>query len=136
MQNRPLYTIGIMANLLGVHPETLRVWERQGLIKAHRRNGRRLYTEGDLKRLFFIQELLDKGLNFAGISKLLSFYPCWLRDDCPSCMRKSNNGSCAKQCWKEKGIYCQVALQDASTCDTCEYRESDSEQQGVIRSTR
>ena len=135
MQNRPVYTIGVIADLLGVHPETLRVWERHGLITPHRRNSHRLYTDHDLKRLLFIQELLNKGLNMAGISEYLSFYPCWLHDNCPSCMRRSNNGSCAKRCWKEKGIYCQVSLEEASICDTCEYRESGTEEQYTISGT-
>jgi MerR family transcriptional regulator/heat shock protein HspR len=67
MENRPVYIIGIIADLLEVHPETLRVWERHNLVKPYRRNGQRLYTDSDLKRLLFIQELLDKGLNMAGV---------------------------------------------------------------------
>ena len=131
MQNRPLYTIGVMADLLEVHPETLRVWERHGLLKPYRKNVQRLYTDNDLKRLLFIQELLDKGLNLAGVLEYLSFYPCWLRDDCPSCMRRSNTGGCGKQCWKEKGTYCQTSLEEPSICDTCEYKKSRGDQKAA-----
>jgi len=54
MQNRPVYPIGIVSELLNVHPETIRVWERYGVIKPKRRSGRRYYSETDLKRLRFI----------------------------------------------------------------------------------
>ena len=67
MERKPLYTISVIAELMGVHPETLRVWERHGLLKIPRRNAQRLYTDNDLKRLSFIQDLLDKGLNLAGV---------------------------------------------------------------------
>lgn len=126
MQNRAVYTIGVMADLLGVHPETLRVWERHGLVKPKRKNTHRLYTDLDLRRILFIQELLNKGLNLAGISEYLTFYPCWLHDNCPNCMRKSENENCAKPCWKEKGTYCQASLGEANICDTCKYRASSS----------
>jgi len=136
MQNRPVYTIGVIADLLEVHPETLRVWERHSLVKPYRRNGQRIYTDSDLKRLLFIQELLDKGLNLAGVLEYLSFYPCWLRDDCPSCMRRSNKEGCAKRCWKEKGTYCQVSLDEPNMCDTCEYRKSSSEEKVAVSRVR
>lgn len=68
MEQKPLYTIGIVADLMDVHPETLRVWEHHGLLKPPRRNTQRLYTDGDLKRLGFIKGLLDKGLNLAGVA--------------------------------------------------------------------
>jgi MerR family transcriptional regulator/heat shock protein HspR len=128
MQNRPLYTIGVIADLLEVHRETLRVWEKHGLIKPNRRNGQRLYTDTDLKRLLFIQELLDKGLNQAGVLEYLSFYPCWLRDDCPRCIRRCIGEGCGKQCWKEKGIYCQFSLAEPSVCDNCEFKKSVNEE--------
>jgi MerR family transcriptional regulator/heat shock protein HspR len=124
MENRPLYTIGITSDLLDVHSETLRVWERHGLLQPHRKHGQRLYTNNDLKRLSFIKELVTRGLNLAGISEYLSFYPCWLRDDCPSCMRRSNSETCGKRCWKEKGTYCRISLEETDVCDTCEYRKS------------
>jgi len=135
MQNRPLYTIGAIADFLELHPETLRVWERHGLVKPYRRNSQRLYTDNDLKRLLFIQELLERGLNLAGVLEYLSFYPCWLRDDCPSCIRKTNREGCGKQCWKEKGKYCQAYLDEPSMCDTCEYRKLDNDEKFIVART-
>ncbi|GAI66979.1 unnamed protein product, partial [marine sediment metagenome] len=53
MGNRPVYPIGIVSELLDVHPETIRVWERYGVIHPYRRNGKRFYSDNDLERLRF-----------------------------------------------------------------------------------
>jgi DNA-binding transcriptional MerR regulator len=105
-----------------VHPETLRVWERHGLVKPPRRNAQRLYTDNDLKRLSFIRGLLDKGLNLTGVASHLTFYPCWLHDDCPKCMRHSIRQGCAKPCWKEHGTFCQVSFEEQALCERCDYK--------------
>ena len=122
MGMKPLYTISVVSDLMDVHPETLRVWERHGLLRPPRRNAQRLYTDDDLKRLSFIQELLGKGLNLAGVAYHLTFYPCWLRDDCPKCMRQSFRQGCAKPCWKEKGAFCQVSFDEQDFCKRCDYK--------------
>ena len=127
MQNRPLFTIGVVADMFSVHPETLRVWERNGLIHPHRRNGQRLFSDHDLKRLAFIQELLGKGLNLAGVAHYLALYPCWLQDDCPKCMRRSTREGCAKPCWKEKDMFCQVSFEEPDMCEKCNYKKLNSE---------
>lgn len=122
MDKKPLYTISVIAELMRVHPETLRVWERHGLLKPPRRNSQRLYTEDDLRRLFFIRQLLDKGLNLTGVAHYLTFYPCWLHDDCPKCMRQTVKRGCAKPCWKENGTFCQGSFEVEGLCEGCEYR--------------
>jgi DNA-binding transcriptional MerR regulator len=127
MQNKPLYTIGVVADLFKVHPETLRVWERYGLVNPYRRNGQRLFTDHDLKRLGFIQELIGKGLNLAGVAHYLALYPCWLHDDCPKCMRRSTREGCAKACWKEKGTFCQVSFEEPGMCEKCDYKKRNAE---------
>jgi len=109
---------------MDVHPETLRVWEHHGLLKPPRRNSRRLYTDDDRKRLSFIQGLLDKGLNLAGVAHHLSFYPCWFRDDCPKCMRRSTRQGCAKPCWKEDGTFCQVSFEEQDLSERCDYKRT------------
>ncbi|MEW6667658.1 MAG: MerR family transcriptional regulator [Thermodesulfobacteriota bacterium] len=126
MERRPLYTIGVVADLVGVHPETLRVWERHGLVKPPRRNSQRLYTDSDLKRLSFIQGLLDKGLNLAGVADHLSFYPCWQYDDCPECMRRTFRQGCAKPCWKEDGTFCRVSFEGPHLCERCKYTKAEA----------
>ncbi|MFB3884242.1 MAG: MerR family transcriptional regulator [Thermodesulfobacteriota bacterium] len=127
MEKKPLYTIGVVADLMGVHPETLRVWERHGLLKPPRKHDHRLYTDQDLKRLSFIQGLLDKGLNLAGVAYHLTFYPCWFKDGCLKCMRQSVRQGCAKPCWKERGTFCQVSFEEQGLCEKCEYRQEESQ---------
>ncbi|MFN8121656.1 MAG: MerR family transcriptional regulator [Thermoleophilia bacterium] len=67
-----MYLIGIAAELAGMHPQTLRVYERRGLITPVRTAGRtRMYTDADVALLRRIQELSEAGLNLAGIERVL-----------------------------------------------------------------
>ncbi|MCS6957926.1 MAG: helix-turn-helix transcriptional regulator [Aquificaceae bacterium] len=68
-----LYTIGIVASMFNIHPQTLRLYEKEGLIKPTRSKGRtRYYTEEDIERLEFILTLSrDLGVNLAGIDIIL-----------------------------------------------------------------
>ena len=101
---KPVYPIGVVADLLGVHPETIRVWERSGVIEPpERRSGKRFYSDEDLKRLQFVQKLISEGLNLPAINHYLQLYPCWTMHDCPGCMRRTQNAGCAKPCWREDG---------------------------------
>ena len=122
MKNLPLFTIGVVSELLNVHPETLRVWERYGVVKPQRKNNRRFYSESDLKRLKFIQKLITEGLNLPGVRHYLKFYPCWQLNDCPACMHSSVTNGCKsdKPCWKEEGAYCQLNG-DKHLCSDCEF---------------
>jgi len=66
------YLIGIVAELAGMHPQTLRLYERRGLLRPNRSAGRtRRYTDADLARLRRIQALSEAGLNIAGIERVL-----------------------------------------------------------------
>jgi len=121
-EDQPLYTISIVSELLGVHPETLRVWERNNLIKPARQNKQRLYSNNDLKRLKFIIHLTkDRGLNVAGVRQLLDFYPCWLKEQCVGGRAKEtiNPGEPVKYCWKYEGCYCGAADDGREPCDCC-----------------
>ncbi len=122
MLDQPLFSIGIISELLSVHPETIRVWERVGVIKPQRRSGRRFYSENDLKRLRFIKRLIDEGLNLPAVRHHLKFYPCWYSSGCPDCMHRTELATCAKPCWKEEGTYCQVNGNE-DTCLNCEFRK-------------
>jgi len=116
----PLFPIGIISELLDIHPETLRVWERHGIVRPIRRSGRRYYTENDLKRLRFIKKLMDENLNLPAIQYYLQLYPCWQMDTCPKCMHMSSVNSCVKKCWKNEGYFCQV-VPGEDTCASCEH---------------
>jgi MerR family transcriptional regulator, heat shock protein HspR len=75
---RPLYTIAMAAELLAVHPRTLRLYEAAGLLKPARRNNRRLYSKNDLMWARCIRFLIhEKGLNQEGLRRLLAQAPCW-----------------------------------------------------------
>ena len=69
----PLFMISIAAELAGMHPQTLRVYERRGLVRPQRsaKNTRR-YSRRDVERLRRIQELTDMGLNLAGVERVLA----------------------------------------------------------------
>lgn len=70
--NRPLFVISVAASLSGLHPQTLRVWERRGLLQpARTEGGRRRYSTADLARLQRILELSRAGVNVEGIARIL-----------------------------------------------------------------
>src|ERR1700750_18900 len=69
-----LYLISIAARMLGMHPQTLRKYDRLGLVRPSRTIGSmRLYSRGELERLKMIKRLVDdSGINLAGVQRLLS----------------------------------------------------------------
>ncbi|MEG6615631.1 MerR family transcriptional regulator [Peptococcaceae bacterium 1198_IL3148] len=119
--DQPLYNIGVVAELLQVHPETLRIWEKHDLIFPARRNKQRLYTNNDVKRLQFIHYLInEKGLNIAGVQHMLALYPCWTVKNCPGGKAKGEGEiNTNKPCWKELDTYCYVVQDKADYCSTC-----------------
>jgi MerR family transcriptional regulator/heat shock protein HspR len=75
---RPVYTIGTAAEILGIHPRTLRLYEDGGLIRPARKNKRRFYSASDLQWISRIRYLIHaKGLNQEGLRRLLALIPCW-----------------------------------------------------------
>lgn len=71
-QMRAVYIISVAAELAGVHPQTLRIYERKGLLEpARTTGGSRRYSQADIDHLRRIQDLTDEGLNLAGVKKVL-----------------------------------------------------------------
>lgn len=71
-KDRPLYMISVAAELAGVHPQTLRIYEQKGLVSPQRTRGNtRMYSEADIERLQLINELTDEGINLAGVIRIL-----------------------------------------------------------------
>ena len=67
-----VYVISVAAELAGMHPQTLRIYERKGLLEPARTSGgSRRYSQADIDHLRRIQELTDEGLNLAGVKKVL-----------------------------------------------------------------
>ena len=73
MDDRPRYMISIAAELVGMHPQTLRIYEPKGLVQPGRTAGNtRLYSDADVERLRLIQRLTSEiGLNLAGVERVL-----------------------------------------------------------------
>ena len=73
-ETRPRYMISVAADLVGMHPQTLRIYEAKGLVRPQRTAGNtRLYSEADLERLRLIQRLTTElGLNLAGVERVLA----------------------------------------------------------------
>jgi MerR family transcriptional regulator/heat shock protein HspR len=71
--DRPRYMISVAAELVGMHPQTLRIYEQKGLVNPGRTAGNtRLYSDADVERLRLIQRLTsDWGLNLAGVERVL-----------------------------------------------------------------
>ena len=77
-ERHPRYMISVAAELVGMHPQTLRIYEQRGLVRPKRTAGNtRLYSDEDVARLQLIQRLTSEiGLNLAGVERVL-----WLEDE-------------------------------------------------------
>jgi MerR family transcriptional regulator/heat shock protein HspR len=71
--DRPRYMISVAAELVGMHPQTLRIYEQKGLVRPKRTAGNtRLYSDSDVERLRLIQQLTSEvGLNLVGVAQVL-----------------------------------------------------------------
>ncbi len=72
-RDRAVYVISVAAELAGVHPQTLRIYERRGLLEPARTSGgSRRYSDEDIELLRRIQDLTAEGLNLAGVQRVLA----------------------------------------------------------------
>ena len=115
--NLPVYPMGVAANILDVHPRTLRIYEAEGLISPQRSGGKRMFSKNDLMRVECLRKLIhEENLSIPGIKKLLEFTPCWKLKDCPHekrkrCMELSGK---KKRCWEFSQRTCE------RSCLNCE----------------
>lgn len=80
----PLYPIGVVARMVGVHPKTLRLYESLGLIRPGRRRGRRLFSWAEVVWLQCLRRMIHQfGPNVRAVKMLLRFAPCWAIMNCP-----------------------------------------------------
>lgn len=71
-KDRPLYIISVAAELVNMHPQTLRLYERRGLVQPKRQGKNRLYSQRDIERLVYIQNLTQElGINLAGVERII-----------------------------------------------------------------
>jgi MerR family transcriptional regulator/heat shock protein HspR len=116
----PLYTIGIVSELLGTTNQTLRIYEKHGLIRPFRKNKNRFYSENDIRWLFCLRELIhNKKISIEGVKKLLNYAPCWEITDCP----KDRKDNCLayremmKPCWELSQMIC--SQKSSAACKEC-----------------
>jgi len=115
-----LYPIGIVAELIGITDQTLRLYEKQGLIKPARRNKNRYYSENDVKWLSCIRDLIHtKKISIEGIKKLLEYAPCWEITDCPENKREKCTAHIDKSrpCWELNRTICN--RESGKVCEDC-----------------
>ena len=119
-ENKPLYPIGVVAELIGVTEQTLRLYERHGLIKPARRSKRRHYSDNDIRWITCIRDLIHiQKISIEGIKKLLGYVPCW---EITGCSEEKFAGCTAhvnksKPCWelnrkicKDSGKLCKECI--------------------------
>jgi len=71
--DQAVYIISVAAELAGVHPQTLRIYEQKGLVRPYRTRGNtRRYSEADIDRLRRVQRLTQQGVNLAGVKRILA----------------------------------------------------------------
>jgi MerR family transcriptional regulator/heat shock protein HspR len=101
-EGRPVYTIGTAAELLNVHPRTLRLYEDGGLIRPARKNNRRFYSSVDLQWIKCVRFMIhERGLNQEGMRRLLALIPCWEVNGCTPAAKESCAAWCDRStpCW-------------------------------------
>jgi MerR family transcriptional regulator/heat shock protein HspR len=116
----PLYPIGIVAELIGTTDQTLRLYEKHGLIKPARRNKNRFYSENNIKWLRCLRDLIhNQKISIEGIKKLLDYAPCWEITSCPD----ERKGKCSayidktKPCWELNRMICNT--ESGRICEDC-----------------
>ena len=126
--NEPLIGIGLAAKKLGVSPELLRLYEREGLLFIYKtKSGHRLFSEKDLEWIqCFREQITENKMNIAGIRLLLALMPCWdinskcSKTDCKNCKAYKNS---KVVCWTLTETGSRVC--QASSCRDCEvYRNA------------
>lgn len=88
-EDKKVFTIGETANMLGLHPKTLRHYEKENLIRPLRKGNWRYFAMEDIKWIGCLRDMMhEQGLSFAAIKKLLHYTPCWNIADCSFEKRK------------------------------------------------
>jgi MerR family transcriptional regulator, heat shock protein HspR len=133
----PLYTIGIVAELVGTTNQTLRIYEKHGLLKPARKNKNRFYSENDIRWILCIRDMIhDKKISIEGIKKLLEYAPCW---ELMQCTEKERSKCVAfidrtKSCWELSRKIC--AHNDRKNCETCLVYQTKSKKKEGIKNKR
>ncbi|HUV86002.1 MAG TPA: MerR family transcriptional regulator [bacterium] len=113
--------IGVAAEALAVHPRTLRLYEKAGLVGPSRRRGRRYYSAADLAWLRCLREIVHgHKISLAALGRLLNYEGCWEIRGCSAAKRKA----CPARrgpgpCWERMRACCRRGRE---VCATCSYK--------------
>lgn len=116
----PVYTIGIAAIKSGTASHTLRLYEKEGLILPFKtETGRRIYSDLEIEKVKCIQMMIkEKGMNFAGIRRIIALVPCWKLRNCNA----NNKQRCLA--YKHREIPCWTSKEKCahpmSSCRECD----------------
>jgi MerR family transcriptional regulator/heat shock protein HspR len=117
--DRPQFTIGIVSAMLGLSDQTLRLYEKHGLVKPARVGGERTYSKGDVQWLMCLRHLIHaEKVSVAGVRRLLEFAPCWEHVACPPEVRVrcAAPRKYARPCWELTQRFC---FRPVPHCETC-----------------
>src|SRR4030042_1454665 len=117
-KDRALYPIGVVAELIGITDQTIRLYEKHGLIKPSRRNRNRFFSENDLKWLRCLRDIIhNKKISIEGIKKLLDYAQCWELTGCPDLAREKCSAYIdkTKPCWDLNRRICRI--EPSRTCE-------------------
>ncbi len=109
-ENLPAYPIGIAAQILNVHPRTLRIYEAEGLVKPRRISGKRMFSQNDIVWIDCLRKLIhDENISIPGIKKLLEYAPCWKLKNCSAQVRSECLAlrERKKNCWEFSQNTCE-----------------------------
>ena len=116
----PLFPIGVAAELVGTTDQTLRLYEKHGLVKPARRNKNRYYSENDIKWLRCLRDLIhEKKISIEGVKKLLNYASCWEIMECSEERRTRCSSFIErnKPCWELNRMICNQ--ESGRLCDDC-----------------
>ncbi len=119
-RNKPLYPIGVVADIIGTTEQTLRLYEKHGLIRPARRNKNRFYSENDIRWLQCLRDLIhNKKISIAGIRKFLNYLPCWEMADCSKTIRDKCSAyrDKTRPCWELNRMVCKYDTR--KVCEDC-----------------
>jgi MerR family transcriptional regulator/heat shock protein HspR len=119
-KHTPLYVISIASELIGTKDNTLRLYEKYGLIKPVRRKRNRLYSENDIHWLKCLKNFRNKKrISIKELKKLLEHAPCWKITDCPEKRRKSCSAFTERtqKCWETNRMKCYS--ESGKKCEDC-----------------
>jgi len=116
----PVYPISVAAQLLSVHPRTLRIYEAEGLVKPARKGNKRYYSKDDIEWVTCLRTLIhEKGISIPGIKLLLELTPCWQITNCPPEKRANCSAYIDKAipCWQLASSACARELKECEQCE-------------------